>query len=150
MFSPKLPLPRTLRRVPVTAAVLLAGVVSLALLLQGRPSQGQPPPAQTPPATETPVTLLDQGLEWDARMRALYHYTPQGSRLMPRAWFTALERPSDRTAFIDPENLRQYGLIHGDNDAGTRLNPNGLPIGFGSSCRRLALHRTPLTGFSRG
>jgi mono/diheme cytochrome c family protein len=113
----------------VTAAVLLAGIMSLALL-HGRPSQGQPPAAQTPPATATPATLLDQGPEWDARMRALYHYTPQGSRLMPRAWFTALERPSDQTAFTAPENLRQYGLIYADDDAGMHLNPDGLPIGF--------------------
>ncbi len=77
------------------------------------------------------VTELPQGAIWDAEMRARFHFTPQGSRLIPRAWFLALERAdAEGQPFAAPANLSRYGLIYAAGDAGTGLNPDGLPIGF--------------------
>ncbi len=128
MSSPEAPRSAVLRWTAATTGVLLAGVLAF-VAADAQSPLAQSSPAQTP-AAAPPATLLDQGPEWDARMRALYHFTPQGSRLMPRAWFTALERASDQTPFTSPDSLRRYGLIYAEDDAGTRLNPDGLPIGF--------------------
>lgn len=77
------------------------------------------------------VAELPQGAAWDAEMRARFHFTPQGSRLIPRAWFLALERAEgEGQIFAAPENLRRYGLIYASGDAGTGLNRDNLPIGF--------------------
>lgn len=101
---------------------LLAGFAALALAA-GCVAAGPEPDAE--------AQVLPQGATWDARMRALYHFTPQGSQLIPRAWFVALERPdAEGQRFAAPENLRRYGLIYAAGDAGTGLNPDGLPIGF--------------------
>jgi hypothetical protein len=98
-------------------------LATLAVVLLGA-SCGVAPP-------EAPVQTLPQGAAWDARMRALFHFTPQGSQLIPRAWFAVLERAeADNQRFAAPENLRRYGLIYAADDAGTGLNPDGLPIGF--------------------
>jgi hypothetical protein len=64
-------------------------------------------------------------------MSALFHFTPQGSRLIPRDWFLALEMAGPGGGrFSAPENLMRYGLLHSGGDAGTGLNPDRLPIGF--------------------
>ncbi len=91
-------------------------------LVLGTGCVGGMPPAE--------VAELPQGTAWDAETRARFHFTPQGSRLIPRAWFLALERAEGDQPFAAPENLRRYGLIYAANDAGTGLNPDGLPIGF--------------------
>jgi hypothetical protein len=57
-------------------------------------------------------------------MRALYHFTPQGSRLMPRRWFLALERADNETPFAAPENLARFGFIWSSGAAAARLNPD--------------------------
>ncbi|WP_372619994.1 di-heme-cytochrome C peroxidase [Falsiroseomonas sp.] len=83
------------------------------------------------PEPERAAQVLPQGQAWDARMRALYHFTPQGSRMIPRSWFLALERAdAEGQRFAAPENLRRYGLIYAADDAGTGLNPDRLPIGL--------------------
>lgn len=101
----------------------LPALLAAAALLTAGCTTDPPPPAE--------VQTLPQGATWDARMRALYHFTPQGSRMIPRAWFLALERAdAEGQRFAAPENLRRYGLIYAAGDAGTGLNPDGLPIGF--------------------
>jgi len=69
-------------------------------------------------------------MDWDAQMRARYYFTPQGSRLMPRDWFLALEQTSNETLFATRANLATFGFIFAESDAGTGLNADGLPIGF--------------------
>lgn len=77
--------------------------------------------AQTPQ-----TTFLDQG--WSKEIRELYYFTPQGSRIVPFAWFMALEQPDGAGMFADPAYLQRFGLIPADGPH--QLNPGGLPIGL--------------------
>ncbi len=70
--------------------------------------------------------FLDQG--WSKELRELFYFTPQGSRMIPYAWFMALETPDGQGRFADDENLQRYGFIPADGPHA--LNPGGLPIGF--------------------
>ncbi len=72
------------------------------------------------------VTYLEQG--WDENLRELFHFTPQGSRMIPAKWFVALETKDGSGMFADNENLKQYGFIEAINESS--LNPYGLPLGF--------------------
>lgn len=76
-------------------------------------------------AETAPVQFLDQG--WSKEIRALFYFTPQGSRMIPYAWFMALESADGRGMFSDSDNLTRYGFIAGEPHP---LNPDGLPIGF--------------------
>lgn len=69
---------------------------------------------------------LDQG--WSEEIRERYYFTPQGSRVMPYAWFMALETQVGDRLFAHPDNLKRYGLIAADKPHA--LNPGNLPIGF--------------------
>ena len=77
-------------------------------------------------AADGPVTFLDQG--WSEEIRELFYFTPQGSRIIPYAWFMALETPDGNGMFKDPAHLERYGFIPADRPH--PLNPGGLPIGF--------------------
>jgi len=70
--------------------------------------------------------MLDQG--WSREVRELFYFTPQGSRLIPYAWFKALEQPGGQGMFADPAYLQRFGFIPADGPH--PLNPDGLPIGF--------------------
>ncbi len=72
------------------------------------------------------ATFLDQG--WSKETRELFYYTPQGSRLIPYAWFMALETSSGQDMFADTAHLQTYGFIPADGPH--VLNPGALPIGF--------------------
>jgi hypothetical protein len=73
--------------------------------------------------------LLDQG--WDCRTQSAFWYTPQGSTIMPYAWFTELQllRPDNTTIGMKDLAL-SYGYIQPPTDLKTDLNPGDLPIGF--------------------
>lgn len=72
------------------------------------------------------IETLDQG--WSDALRELYYYTPQGSRLMPYAWFVAMERAEDTTPFASPANMMRYGFVAPLRPS--KLNPDNLPVGF--------------------
>ena len=76
-------------------------------------------PAQDPGAT---VNRFDQGSQWTAGQRTDFYTRDQGSRIMPLAWFMALER-ADRSRFA-PDGMLRYGYL--DNPDAR----NGLPVGF--------------------
>lgn len=76
-------------------------------------------------AADAPM-MLDQG--WSKKIRELFYFTPQGSRIIPYAWFMALERPDEQGMFADPAHLQRYGFI--PSDGPHPLNPDALPIGF--------------------
>lgn len=78
-----------------------------------------------PAMTDEPV-YLEQG--WSPELRERFYFTPQGSRMMPNAWFRALETLPGDERFADPAHLARYGLIApvGESD----LNPDGYPVGF--------------------
>lgn len=83
--------------------------------------------AQAAPQSAAAVTYLDQG--WDAALREKFYFTPQGSRLMPYAWFVAIEQAGSQSLFVERDHLARIGLIYADPTP-SPLNPDGLPIGF--------------------
>jgi mono/diheme cytochrome c family protein len=109
-------------RTPWIALVLTcAGVLAapLGAAAQTRyPDQGSGAAAQ--------IRYPDQG--WTHEIRQLFYFTPQGSRLIPYAWFKALEVADGTGMFADNANLTRYGFIPADGPH--RLNPDSLPIGF--------------------
>src|SRR5437773_11526102 len=91
------------------ASVLLPAAVLFAMAQRGAPH----------------IALLDQG--WSEEIRQMFYTSPQGSRLMPYAWFIALEGASSRELFASLDNLRRYGWLYAE-EAAAQINP--LPIGF--------------------
>ena len=80
-----------------------------------------PPPAAMAPAV-TGAPGLDQG--WSAADREQFATTPQGSYLMPLAWFQALRR-TDQDAPFAADQLARYGYLP-TRPAGVMA----LPVGF--------------------
>jgi hypothetical protein len=70
---------------------------------------------------------LDQG--WTHKQSEQFWFTTQGSRLMPYSWFLSLEvsDPIRQTLFVDRTNMDRFGYI---SAMPSKLNPDGLPIGF--------------------
>ena len=65
----------------------------------------------------------DQG--WSPQQREAWYFATQGSRLMPRAWFDALERADADQPFGDIDHLSRFGFLP-PPDGSDRI----LPIGF--------------------
>lgn len=74
----------------------------------------------------SPPMMIGQGVD-PATLR-LYHYTDQGTRLLPAAWMQALKMP-DGSRVMDRANMERFGFISSD-DGPTSLNPYGWPIGW--------------------
>ncbi len=62
---------------------------------------------------------LDQG--WTPQQVTQWYLEDQGSRLIPRAWFMALEQPEGGGRFLDPAYMAGFGYL---------IGPDGLPVGF--------------------
>ena len=71
------------------------------------------------------VLTVDQG--WDYADRAFFYFSPQGSPLIPFDFAQALEQPITDGLFLDPEFLKDLGMIYWDDP---KANPNSLPIGL--------------------
>lgn len=102
------------------------------LLLLGCVDRGPTGGVVAPPvvpvlAGDAPLTL-DQG--WSDELAARFHFTPQGSQLIPRRWFLALTDAEGLRPFREPDRLRGYGLLYAAPGSSPALNPDGLPIGF--------------------
>lgn len=89
----------------------LALLLTVPLLLAGCPPNRPDPSAG------------QQG--WSETQRMSWYYGTQGSRLMPLAWFQALERADDPSAFGEIEHLVSYGFLPPPENS-----PVDLPIGF--------------------
>lgn len=70
-------------------------------------------------------TFMDQG--WNAAQRDSFWFISQGSRLMPYAWFAALEAPGEEAPYFTASRMHDLGYLPAKKSA---LNPEGLPIGF--------------------
>ncbi|WP_051299897.1 di-heme-cytochrome C peroxidase [Methylobacter luteus] len=73
------------------------------------------------------VLYLNQN--WNDEERHSFYFTPQGSYLLPYAWFLALEQPDNDEPFISPKYVERFGYL-ADDEAYASGNPDGLPIGF--------------------
>ncbi len=71
------------------------------------------------------VVNLEQG--WTEDTQEAFYFTDQGSRLMPYAWFLALEQPSSQELFRSDKNINTFRYLP---TKPTDLNPDGLPVGF--------------------
>src|SRR6266851_1719108 len=69
---------------------------------------------------------------WTDDQRLHFHHTPQGTRLVPYNWFMALEQPClslfSCELFADKTYLARFGFLASPVES--KLNPDGLPIGF--------------------
>ncbi|MFZ5961381.1 di-heme-cytochrome C peroxidase [Thalassococcus sp. BH17M4-6] len=72
--------------------------------------------------TPDPADLV-QG--WTPENRSDWYWATQGSRLIPEAWWNALEQPDSTTPFRDMDNLLAYGFIAPPDGSGV-----DRPIGF--------------------
>jgi mono/diheme cytochrome c family protein len=84
------------------------------------------------PDYQRPATVVRLDQNWTDAQRHEFHHTPQGTRLVPAAWFMALEQPCFSPfgcdLFSDPAYMGRFGFIPSHTDP--ELNPNGLPVGF--------------------
>src|SRR5262245_26925308 len=71
------------------------------------------------------VIHLDQG--WSKDLREKMYRIPQGSFLMPYAWFLALEQPYSEALFRDDKYIESFRYLP---DAKNAVNPDALPVGF--------------------
>jgi cytochrome c2 len=76
------------------------------------------------PAIER-IAYLEQG--WSPADSLDFYSRTQGSRLVPYAWFLALEQPDSEKLFRDNEHIRSLGYL---TQKSNELNPDGLPVGF--------------------
>lgn len=76
---------------------------------------------------------------WTETQRNAWYSGTQGSRLMPMAWFTALEQPRTEAPFAAMNHLTQFGFL-----APAEGNPSPFPVGFASD--RQADTAFPVTG----
>jgi hypothetical protein len=85
------------------------------------------PEYQQPPEQ---LVRVDQG--WSDDQRFQFHHTSQGTRLVPYAWFMALEQPClslfGCELFADKTYLARFGFLASTTES--KLNPDGLPVGF--------------------
>jgi len=93
----------------------IAVTASLALSLPVRADAPEPP------------IYLNQN--WTAAERTEFYFTPQGSQLLPLAWFLALEQGRSAQPFIHPSHIARLGFLNDENAYGAN-NPEGLPVGF--------------------
>ncbi len=62
---------------------------------------------------------------WKAAEQDAWYAASQGSRLMPLAWFKALEQPGGTAAFSDESFIKSFGYIGVPEGS-----KSGLPVGF--------------------
>src|ERR1700733_2234359 len=79
-------------------------------------------------ADDTPAkrVTIDQNINQETLHR--YHYTDQGTRLIPAAWLDALVDENGKRV-MDPEALSRLGFLFDDVKDDIN-NPYGWPIGF--------------------
>jgi hypothetical protein len=107
----------------------LAALLAIAMVASCASPGPDPQPAEE-------LVLLDQGLT--AEERALLHFTPQGTEIMPASWLASLRvGPTSETRLMDPEVLGRYRFITPAAPDSVR-NPDNFPLGFA-----VHVHRGP-------
>jgi hypothetical protein len=84
------------------------------------------------PQYQRPAERVRLDQNWTPEQRTRFHHTPQGTRLIPYAWFKALEQPClspfGCAMFAEPAYLDRFGFI--PSEADPQMNPDGFPVGF--------------------
>jgi hypothetical protein len=105
-----------------------AGLVAAVVLVHGKLEELK----VVVPEYERPPERIRLDQNWTEEERMRFHHTPQGTRLVPYAWFKALEQPCLSPfgcgPFTDPSYLDRFGFVPSRVDP--ELNPDGLPVGF--------------------
>jgi hypothetical protein len=104
--------------------IVVAGGVVAALLYVKLANPVLPAPERV-----QKVTQLDQG--WSDEERARYHFTSQGTLVLPKAWLMALDNgffSSDK--LLDPATLAGLRELTDGISPGQPWNKAGLPIGW--------------------
>jgi hypothetical protein len=86
---------------------------------------GNQPNAEKSNIKPKPPIYLDQ--QWTDAERQKFYFTPQGSYLIPYAWYLALESANNHQ-FNDPKNIRRYGYLV--DEQFSSANADRLPVGF--------------------
>ena len=71
------------------------------------------------------VVNLDQN--WSADTQQAFYFTAQGSRILPYAWYLALELANGQTLFRDDANMAALRYLPSKKST---WNPDGLAVGF--------------------
>jgi mono/diheme cytochrome c family protein len=86
-------------------------------------------PALPAPESVQKIVQLDQG--WSDEERARYHFTSQGTLVLPKAWLMAMENGFFSSAkLLDPATLAGLRELTDGISPGQPWNKTGLPIGW--------------------
>ena len=71
--------------------------------------------------------------DWSLTGTKWFHHANQGTKILPYAWFMALEQPDlspfhSHGKFVDGDYLTRFGFLPSEKDS--QQNPDGLPVGF--------------------
>jgi mono/diheme cytochrome c family protein len=81
------------------------------------------------PEPQRRVVWLHQG--WGERERAIFHYTPQGTEIMPAAWLASLRTGVfGGPRLMDAETLAPFRFVTVAAAHDPAVNPYGFPVGF--------------------
>lgn len=123
-----LPKPPALRRPSVISAIAVVALLSLCLLLIGVFAVMH---SLEVPNIERPKAVAWLKQNWTDEQRNQFYHLAQGSKLLPYAWFLALEQPrltvTGAPLFKEASYLEGFGFIP---DRANSQNPDALPIGF--------------------
>ncbi len=104
----------TLKRLSLLISALTLAAPAFAQIPQYSPGYGDD------------LITLDQG--WDDEARDRFYHEPQGSPIMPYAWFLVLEQPDSTELFRANAYLAAMGMITAAGPSAR--NPDALPIGL--------------------
>jgi hypothetical protein len=80
-------------------------------------------------ASDTPMRFIPIDQNVDQATLAKYHYTDQGTRLLPAAWLAAVEKPDGSGKVMNSDDLRRLGFLVENASTGAN-NPYNWPLGF--------------------
>lgn len=112
---------------PMRIGTLAAGCLLLALSGCSAPESQESPIQEGAQVPDTAGRTINLAQGWSEDQQQWFWFTAQGSRLMPYAWFLALEQAGSEEPFRSDAHMDQLGyLVEKPGPA----NPDGLPVGF--------------------
>lgn len=127
-WSTSFPVSFRLARAGTLAAIALTMLASVTVSRAQAPASRRVTPVVPPDrfaVSALPVTYFAQN--WTPAESVEFHHLRQGSPLMRKELFDALEQPDATDLFRDTEYFASFGFLPQRRHA---LNPDGYPIGF--------------------